>query len=216
VSDKSKILYLLLFLGIAVGVFYYRKLNSAFKYLIILLICVLITEVGSKIIPHYGFNKNPLYILFSILHYPIFSYIYYQFLSKKKDFKIHLLVTAFLYYFFVVLNIIYLQPVTIFPSNIILVESVFILSQILYLFYDMLHHPIQKPLTQQGMFWVNSGSLFFYSSTFIIFGFFNYFKKYQFEMNWAYFILWLTNIIMYSCYLIAIIVEGKNKTKEIF
>jgi hypothetical protein len=106
-----------------------------------------------------------------------------------------------------ILNSLFLQDLTHFPSNIILLTGVFILPQILLTCTWMLKFPQPEPLHRQGIFWYNTGNFIFYVGTLFLFGYFNaWIRKGDFPPILLK-LLWLNCMLIYFLYGLAVLME---------
>lgn len=84
----------------------------------------------------------------------------------------------------------------------------FIISFLLYYFYELMLYPSSTTLKNQPSFWVCSGLLFFYTSTFAVFGLTNFISHLpNIVYNGISIFITITNIVLYSMFSIAFVCQ---------
>ena len=76
---------LLLLLGIAIGMYYYKFLDTIYKVLLVYLIVSLCTDVISRIYGHFYRNNLIFILVFSLTEAAIFSILYHNCFFEKRN-----------------------------------------------------------------------------------------------------------------------------------
>lgn len=199
--------YYALILSAAVyGVRHFKKLAPAYRFLVLLLVTVTISETMSRIIGYLYNSTVPVY------HFLIpCQILFYGFFFKK------LFVSKNAARFFLILGgIVMLLSISFsfydglfaFPSNNITWLSFYLILGSLYLFFQLVQNPSEKSLFSLAEFWFAMGTLFFYAGTFLIFGLYEYFTLDGRKLpSWVSNAILVLNLILYSSYFISIYLE---------
>lgn len=196
-----------------VAILKYRKLSTGFKYLTFLLILTFFIEVMAKIL------EVKVGSSFSIYHYLIIGGLVLNFLIylnliaiKKVNFMVMLSLTI-LFILLSIVNSIYVQPTNKFPSNGIMLHCIQTVLLSLLSYLNMLKFPVKTTIYKQPVFWLNTGNLIFYGLTFSIFSFYNLYYKTAQVGSGGYQLIYFTNILLYSFYLIAILLDSRQNNE---
>lgn len=141
----------------------------------------------------------------------LYPYIYISALPASKKLKQIITGFAITGFCFSLYNSIFVQTFFVFPSYSIFILSLFTVFQALLSFYFMLEQPVDKSPLKVPLFWFSFGNLFFYCTTFFMFGFFTPFiKRNGILPEWAFVFIFMANIGLYLCYLLALGLEKLN------
>lgn len=197
-----------------IGIVRYRYLNAAYKYLLALLITTLLLECAGRIFAITLYTSYPAYHILLPLQVLLYTQIYSMLIFHKPQLNLLFAVIAAICILLFLFNSLYVQsPLASMPSNGIALLSLVTVLYSLFLFYNMLQFPSENHLFRQPVFWFNSGNLIFYCITFFIFGFFNPVHKVSARLpEWQYTTIWVCNIILYSFYGIALLLDQKQST----
>lgn len=214
------IYFVVLLLNIILGLYFFKKLILPYKQLTVLIIITYILEIFSIL-----YNKeisinllgltdqtnSPIYHLLQPIQILYIGFIYSLLFKKLKHLsRIYLPITYVLTVITIIISFT-IQPLDNFPSFGSMIQSLFFVFSALLLFYRMIHIPCETPILKQAAFWFNSGNLFFYAVTFVIFGFFQDFQSKDISVpEWSYQIIVGANFILYPCYLVSILLNAKE------
>jgi hypothetical protein len=199
------ILYLIFLLVILVyGLVNFRKLQSPYKILVILLSLTLISESITRILAYKINNSNINYHFFAPLQLITISGVYIL-LLKKKWMGVILSVIFMLN----ILNSIFLQDLFVFPSNALMINSFFIVFLCLLNMYQLLQNPSEMSLFRQSWFWLNIGNILFFTSTYMFFPILNLMIKGGEVPEFIFDVLWIVGMLLYFCYFIALFTNIK-------
>ncbi len=196
--------------GAIFGLAKYSKFPKPFKMLTQMLYLVAMAGIASKVIQNYLPTNFPVFHILQILQLLYFGLIFYYFFqSQPISQKIILYFSLLLFFISFFYSI--TQELLVFPSigAIILSFHVIILS--LSLLLKMIRSPIPTPILAQGKFWFAASSLFFYSITFFILGFYEVIQTKQGKMpEWTHQLLSGANYLLYTGYLITIFIAARS------
>lgn len=205
----------LVFMGCLVGTYYYRQLNTSWKILTFMLLCIGVIEISALLIVYFSKTNYPLYHIVPLVLTAFYGVIFYhrfKFNSIQKHLPIvigGLVIFASLYVSK------YVQSIYTFPSIGLSLLGLFVTCFTLVLFMQMLLSPENTVLIRQPQFWFAVGSLIFYSSTFFVFGLFKTIQDTGSGVpEWGYHLIRVANYIMYTCYLITLWLAGRQGKKK--
>jgi hypothetical protein len=195
------IIYLAFLLGISLyGLFHLKRINNVYRLVVLLLVISFCSELLTRILSATIKNSNPVYHFYAPVQFFLIMLIYSKLLDKKW-----IMLISFPIIVFNMVNSIFLQKLTIFPSYPIMVNYLFIIFCSLYSFYYFLHRPVLRNLFQQEWFWLSAGNLFFFSSTFLFFALLNFLLVNKTVPEFLYSSLWVIGMLFYSIYLITLL-----------
>lgn len=203
--------YGVLFLSAAFAVWNIRRSKKAFLSLSILIIITACSELMAKVISYWAAITNSVvYHIFTPLEYIIFTWIYWQLLIGKT-WKTILLISCIFLCVAEVLNTIFFQPLAASNTNIMILESVFLVFFSLILFAEIKDFMPYENLLSEGVFWFNSAVLIYYAFNILVWGFHS-FKIYTLENPPViiYRINLLFSAILYIIYMYSIRLSMRN------
>lgn len=155
--------YVSLTFSAAAGIYYYKKVDAPYRWIAILMLLTLVSELVAKYIA-FGLNvpNNVVYHVFTPLEYAIYILIFNSFLGRKAWTKFLWLSLGLLIALEIV-NTLFFQPLYVFNTNTITVENAFLVILSLILFLKIRQHPSQQNLLKDGVFWFNSAVLCYYA-----------------------------------------------------
>jgi hypothetical protein len=179
-----------------IGVSRYRKITIPFKTLTLLIGVTLVSEGLSRLLIFETKNSSPVYHVYIILLYIFYAWIYRKICSSDAIRKaIWISVPVFIG--LSVVNTLYYQSLQQFPSNMLLIACVLIIVMSLVIYRQMFNYPIEDNLFRQPVFWLNTGTLFFFTTTFLFWSFFNYFIRQKLNITPLVTMIYISNIIYY-------------------
>ncbi len=202
---------LILSFGAVIGILSFNRLSKPFRTLTQMLCFIILVEILSKIFQNRWGTNFPIYHVSQIIQLVFFGRIFCLLLIRHQKTQIILVLSAVLCTVLSLLVTLFYQSIYTFPSIGSLLLSFYVSFSSVVLYYSMIKLPIITPVLKQPKFWFGAGSLFFYTITFFILGFFKLVLELEGKMpEWCYFILHLANYILYSSYLIAIILAART------
>lgn len=150
----------------------FRKLNrvKAFRYLGILVIVLVIANFYSSSLSSQGINNMHLFHIYTVLEHSLITLIFIE-IIKKKGFKTIALSGLFIFYLFVITDIIFLEPLNTFNSNIRSVQGVITLLYCVFFYYSIFDDAKVVELSNYPYFWLVSGMILYFSGTLFLYVF---------------------------------------------
>jgi hypothetical protein len=211
VSLRFLFYIVLVFVAVVYGIYGYKGFTKPFRILVVLVLCVFISECIGRWFAYNRGSSIPAYHLLILAQMILYPYIYLTALPAGKRLKMIITILAWIGFCFSVFNSLFLQTFFVFPSYSILLLSLFTVCLALLSFYFMLEQPVDKSPVKVPLFWFNLGNLFFYCITFFMFGFFTPFIKRSGGLpEWGFIFIFAANIGLYTCYLVALRLEKET------
>jgi len=206
--------YYIVYLGIMaltvlIGGAAFDKLTAPFKLIVTLVIVTGISEYYSRLIGSAYETTMPVYHVYAPVQYAFFALIYHQFLIRKTV-KNLVLISAVLIIAGSVINTRVFSHLGIFPSTIMLIIDVFVVSLSLLLFLQMLRHLSSEKIYLQGVFWFNVGTLLYCCGNFLFLSTYSALEKENLLSELLHQLNLILNYVLYGCYLIAIVAEASK------
>ena len=157
-----------------------KKNSTGFRWLVLLIILTLVSELTAKYIAFSLVKPNSIvYHIFTPIEYTIYVIIFNHFIARKK-WQTLLKASAIGLILFECINTLYFQSLREANTNVMILESVFLVFLSLLLFLKIRETPSPTNLLREGVFWFNSAVLCYYAFNTLIWGFHNM-KVYTFE-----------------------------------
>ncbi len=203
---------LLLLAIILVGFFNFNKLSKPYKVLVVMITLIFISELTGKFLQARVDTNSPAYHVSLFIQHICFGLLFYYLIPLTNKLRAFILILGFTLALTAILTGLFYQGLFTFPSISASLLSVFVSVCSIYLFYSMIKSPVNTPLLKQAWFWFASGSLFFYSITFFVLGYFKLLLESPSPVpDWCYDLLHFANFVLYGCYLTTIILAAKSK-----
>jgi hypothetical protein len=189
------------FIGFLIGL-YGLKFNKA----ILPIVCLLwLTFLNDALL----YDVDLVYILqdfhfYNPIQFLLLGWFFYQ---AFEDIKLKKIVPYILgiAVCFAVVNVIFLQPMTEYPSNFIILENSLLIIGATFLFIEKLDAPAKQNVFRDPVFIISVAILCFNIFSFIYFLLTNYFSKHKIDQFGSiYRILYFANIIYYALIVLAI------------
>ena len=165
--------YSSLLISAAIGLLCITKVETEFKWLAILMLLTLISEMIAKHIA-FGLNKpnSIVYHIFTPIEYIVYVIIFQGFWGHKKWNKL-LWLSAIGLIFIEIINTIYFQPLDETNTNVMITENALLVFMSLLLFLKIRETPSVSNLLREGVFWFNSAVLCYYAFSTLVWGLHN-------------------------------------------
>jgi hypothetical protein len=201
VITKIPIFFWFELLSLVIGTILIKRLRgSILVYFIpVLLITVAAESVGLyyKLFLH-KYNGQ-IYNLLLFVQLPFFIFLLRAYIQTKttKDFALIILV-AFLVYG--VINFVFIQGKSRFNNHTLITGALIIVLLSCYYCFELLKYGTESKILNNPMFWISSGTLFYFTGTFFYFALYDYLRKYKLENKSEIFDLIILNlvIVLYS------------------
>lgn len=206
-------LYILFLVGISFYVIYtYNKLDRPYQNLGLLVFISAISELISQILKFEIGTSSPSYHFLIPILIVLQGLIYLDLINPQI--RIYRII-QFVIIVFVstcIINSAIIQKITDFPSFSFTLLAFFTVVLSLSLSRKMLVHTGPIPLFMEERFWFNIGNFLFYPITYFILAFMEFYIQPEVIKNylWLFDILFVLNLVLYTCYLIAIRVNYKK------
>jgi hypothetical protein len=210
--DLIYIVYLTLLLLVTVaGFIRFKKLSKGFQILTVLILCTLISESIKKVYGKIYHNNMPIAHIWAVIEFALFSVTYYYLLTSGWV-KKAIIASAVAMFILEVINVLFFEKLTQFPSLILEASHILYVVYSLLLFRQMLLVPAEQSLFKQSLFWFNINVLFYATTMFLDFALLSYFIENKLDVSpLAYFAL-VVNFIFYIVIGISISMDNKKET----
>lgn len=183
-----------------IGVINFKYLKPHLKTLVLLVIFNLAGDTLGRWMSVSVGSNNPVFHFQLPGHVVFYWIIYHQ--VFRLNVRWHLLFLMSL--IFTLYNSLFIQSIWIFPSFGILPLAIIIVVISLRGFLLLTRSKNLTPLAVRSEFWFLFGNLMFFSTTFFSFGMINFIhSKFPAWLIWT---IYTCNLLLYSCYLISILV----------
>ncbi len=192
--------YIILLLGAITGIIRYRHLDTALRFIVILLVLTVTSETASYILvelKEYGMRYSFFHI-YSIFQLLLIS-LFFIYAIKPYHYRKLIIVASVLCPLIGILNIIFLQPIDKLNNFMLMFESVAINTMALYFIYNSIKRTNAQNIFKNQHTIVALLLLIMWSSTF----FFWAFISVLFIGKWGYvslasYVFMLVNFIVYT------------------
>jgi len=188
----------------------YKNLDKVLKIAGIFFLVAFLIDIILELMTTMGVvNNMPMIHLFIVINILFFTAIYY-YAFFKPSVKKAVIVLAALALLIVVFNIIFVEGIWEYPSLSITVLSVLLICFSLAYFYQLLNRQEFIHIEKQGLFWINSGVLFYFAINIFLFMLFKQFS--QDEKQEYYMIHSTSNIIANILYTVGLLCRPQKVT----
>jgi len=198
------------FLPVIAALYNYRRLDPVLRLMAIFCALSAIPDVVSLIISYLKIVFNNLFMihLFDMMAAIFFTMIYYRAFYKPL-FKKMALIFGITSLAAMIFNVIFIEGMSIYPSVSNTVLCIFLIILSLVYFYELLTRQEFTYIEKQGMFWINSGVLFYFAINIFLFMLFNKISnadKYNYYMMQS-----VTNIIANLLYSVGLLCKPQSQ-----
>jgi len=188
----------------------YRQLDSVLKLMAIFCLLSFIPDFVGLITTYLKivFNNLFLFHLFDMMAAIFFTLIYYR-AFYKPVFKKMTLIFGITSLVAMVFNVVFIESMSTYPSVSNTVLCIFLIILSLVYFYELLTRQEFTYIEKQGMFWINSGVLFYFAINIFLFMLFNKISnadKYNYYMMQS-----VTNIIANLLYSVGLLCKPQSQ-----
>lgn len=196
VSPRYFLYLILLAFCSLVGLLKWGNIQKDFRPLVFYVSIILISEITGKYLAFTQNNSMVVYHFLVPIQMLFYGLMYWSFVENKiRPLVCILTFIALFTSIFLTLNYIGLNS---FPNLQITMLTLQVVPLVLFSFKHLLAKIQTVGLHNNPLFWFNVGNLIFFSVTFFVFGFYN---TPYFIPEWAYVIIWVSNMLLYGCYL---------------
>jgi hypothetical protein len=162
---------LVLAMAVLKGLYRYKRLDTASRYLLLLLFITTVSEFICLVRIENKLGKAPVYHIYNVIEI-ILTTAYFLKTIRSYHFSSLMLATVIVWPTLGILNCIFFQPLNKFNSNILLLESICIIAMSLYSLYKMLLNDTMYNVLKYPHFWIWSIQLIYWSSSFFFWGYY--------------------------------------------
>jgi len=199
------------FLPVAVALYNYRRLDPILKLMAIFCMLSVIPDVVGLVVVYLQprhYNNLFLFHLFDMMAAIFFTLIYYRAFYKQL-FKKMTLIFGITSLIVMIFNVIFVENMSTYPSVSNTVLCIFLILLSLVYFYQLLTRQEFTYIEKQGMFWINSGVLFYFAINIFLFMLFN--KISNADKPNYYMVQSVTNIIANLLYSVGLLCKPQNQ-----
>ncbi|MDO3626544.1 hypothetical protein [Mucilaginibacter sp. BT774] len=199
------------FLPVAAALYNYRRLDPILRLMAVFCMLSVIPDVVGLVISYLQlrhYNNLFLFHLFDMMAAIFFTLIYHRAFYKSL-FKKMTLIFGITSVAAMIFNVIFVESIWSYPSVSNTLLSVLLIILSLVYFYQLLSRQEFTYIEKQGMFWINSGVLFYYAIT--IFLFMLYKKINDADRSNYYMMQSVMNIIANLLYSIGLLCKPQNQ-----
>lgn len=192
--------YIILLLATMTGIILYKRMNTALRFIVILLLLTVISEATSYILVKleaYGLRYTVFHV-YNILQLLMITQ-FFIYAIKPYHYRKLIIVASVLSPLIGILNIIYLQPIDKLNTNMLMFESVAINTMALYFIYYTIRNTGTRNIFKDIHVRIALLLLIMWSSTFFFWAFISvlFIGQWQY-VNFASYVFMGVNIITYG------------------
>jgi len=209
VETIGVILLIIILLPLVLAFFKRKRLTALQKKLAYLISLTAIFEIVSYLLWHNVINNHPLYHFYSIFEFWLILHIFRSNLGKWFSTRF-VFILGIGFTLFAIGNMLFLQSLFEFNSNVTTTSGAIIILLCLISFYELLKAPTYSALHLNPLFWISAGFILYFSSNLVLF----YFSS---RINLTHeegFIIWglhsLFNCILIFFYTIALWIQPQK------
>lgn len=151
----------------------------------------------------------PIAHLWAVIEFAFFSLVYYHLFTSRTAKKAVILLIASMVVL-EILNLIYFEKITQFPSVILEASHIAYVIYALLLFRQMLLYPAQQSLFKQSLFWFNMNMLFYATTMFLYFALLNYVVDNKFDTTPLVYFGIVENYLFYALIGLSLLIDNKD------
>lgn len=198
-------------IGFITGLILLKRIKEKFLKNLILFLSITISVEIIGLLTTYFHQRNLNTIVYNnylAIEFCFYLYLVLKIIRKKTVKRMIFGVICFYAAIGLVNNMLVQGKHGSFTSITYSLGCFFVISSLLYYFYELMLFPSSISLIKQPAFWICSGLLFFYTSTFSIFGLTNFISKLPTSVyNGISIFITITNIVLYSMFSIAFVCQ---------
>lgn len=153
---------------LVIGLFRLKQLGRVQKVLTVLLLVALAAELISRALWQRSLNNFPVFHVYAIVEFGLFMLLYQEAFEERYA-KLTLKWAAISFLVFGAVNAAFFQPVLSPNTNVTTTSSVILICLSLFVFFQMLREMKYERIEKSALFWINTGVLIYFSSSFVLF-----------------------------------------------
>lgn len=193
------------------AVYFQENIGLYLRLFPVFLLVTILVEIIASYLDAHGKSVVPLYSFFTASEFLFYMYVLKEVIHNKGVKKL-IASCLWVYILMVILNALFIQKGTSFTSFPYAIGCLLIVAFCIYYFYELFQLPKAVNLVRQPAFWICSGLLFFYCTSFPIYALFNFLKKSAptFLKNFG-LIVQVLNVFLYSAFTIAFLCRFRTR-----
>jgi hypothetical protein len=197
--------------------YFQKEVPRYLKLFPLFLVLTLSVECYGFWLAYYKKNNIVLYNVYAILNFSFYLFVLKEVITTPRIKKI-IFYAILGFIFFALYNIIFFQHLHNWNSVNYMFGCLLVVAFCIYFFYELFRKPKSTKLSKEPAFWICSGLLFFYCSSFPFLGLNNFLQNIpSILMRNLGYILTVLNILLYTLFTIAFLCRlkiGKIKNKR--
>ncbi len=162
----------LILVGFLVGIVFHRSNKDIFP-VIVLLGVTFSSEILSKYLAYTIQNNSPVYHVYHPLQILLWGVFFYR--NSKHNWRVYIRASSVGLVTFSIINALFWQSFTTFPSNVIKFECILLLAWSFLLFFEFLDAPNNLNIFRNSSFLICIAVIWFNLVSYLFFGLFNYY-----------------------------------------
>jgi len=211
--SQLEIYHYLIAFGVMIGFLRLKSLEVLQKTIPFFLLVSLFIECATPLrLIHFHGNNSWFFNIFTTIEFLYYSFIFYHLFTTH--FKRNIVaITVGMFLIFTWINIFFIQGFRRFHTISYRVGAIMIVVWCFLYFRQLIQSAEYIVLIKNPYFWISTGLLFFYLGFFFYFSAFDYivYKKVRFSVALFNIISDTLNILLYSCFVIALICPRKKR-----
>jgi hypothetical protein len=196
-------------LPVLAALYNYRYLDKVLKITAAFFLVSAVFDLMLQLVIRMGINNNhPLIYIFVIVSIMFFATVYY-YAFFSPTLKKAILILSVIALLITLFNVIFIESIWDYPSLSITVLGVLLILFSLMYFYQLLNRQEFVHIEKQGLFWINTGVLFYFSINLFLF---MLFRQILLRHPEYYMIHDVTNIIANILYSVGLLCKPQKKT----
>lgn len=199
-----------LIVAIIIGILRYNKSNHLyFRLLPLFLLLTLLVELLSQLMHHTKNGNVFIYNLFTILEFTFLSFVFWSIIPNPQAAK-QIRQFSFILPAICLCNVFFIQGVNTFHSYTYMLGCLVMIFYSIIYFYQIFNSSQRFDLLREPAFWISIGVMFFYISSFSVFGLLNNISKLPNILKYnLQKILYVVNAFYYTLFIIAFLCQFK-------
>jgi len=209
-TEALKFIYWgILFIALLIGLLNMKRLTTPFKLLTLLIFVTLFTElVADYMAVHYR-NNIIVYHIYTPIHAILLGAIYLSLLHRKTN-RAFVWIATIISVSFAIANSLFIQGLKATPYYDLIVISIFYVCFAFISNFEMIRSKHLK-LFNNAVFWLNSGTLLFFSINFILWSLWDYLGRIKSPVRAdLLLILNILNFVLYAFFALAIYFDSRR------
>lgn len=199
--------FIILIAAVVIGTLKLKKLSNSNRIFFLLLCLTLFNEIGSFFYKFRMSNNAVTYNSFTLIQYAVISIAFFKEIRNKY----FLFTSLFIFYAFAIFNGIYWQSfVDQFGSNLLLLESLFIIIWVMLFFIKWFNTSDSTPAYKYSLFLLAIFFLIYAVVSIISFGFFKITKQSSYWNLISFWVRVWTNYFLYFSFIISFLIKQKS------